>query len=316
MSLFQKFMDFKSSNRIAICLEQYEKAVEGRLGNVVSREEYLESSEAERIAIEQTLLEQHYPRTHHFMLALASMNPTKIQSAYKVYQEWHQDALPEPLFQFKAQCLYGQKCNVDEKETLRFLVHKTSKNMHKLGRIIEMATTRIPGWASLVRIEPKEPQDQEWVYPVDKALVEVSRPPASAKFGCALLPANIEIWTLDENNDAFYGDGALQEDYFGLVREMQRPGPAPAKLRTLYFQAPIRERAVYADARRKLSILGGADLYPRPLTESPGEQATHDTWKVRVNSRHLVEVQTGHYEPIGNAEIPIKHIELVSEGTL
>jgi len=138
MSLFQQFVDFKSSNRIAICLEDYEKALEARLRNIVWREDYLESSEAERLAIEQTLLEQHYPRTQHFMLALASMNPNKIQAAYKVYQEWNRDALPDPLFHFKANCLYGQKCHLNEKETVGFLVQKTSQNMHKLGRILEM----------------------------------------------------------------------------------------------------------------------------------------------------------------------------------
>src|SRR5262252_9433433 len=171
MSLFQQFVDFKGSQRIAIYLEDYEKALEARLRNIVWREDYLGSSEAERLAIEQTLLDQHYPRTQHFMLALASMNPTKIQAAYRVYQEWHRDALPEPLFQFKANCLYAQKCSLNEKETLRFLLQKTSQNMHKVGRLVETASARVAGWRSVVRIEPKTPQDEEWVCPVDQAIV-------------------------------------------------------------------------------------------------------------------------------------------------
>jgi len=314
MSLFQQYVDFKCSNKITIRLEGYEKALEERLKNVVWREDYIDSSEAEKVAIEQSLLDQHYPQANQFMVALSSMNPCKIQAAYNAYQEWHKGAMPEALFQFKAYCLYGEKPKLNEQETLRFLLHKTSKNMHKLGKLLETATLFLPGWKSAIGIEPKEPEGREWAYPVEKAIVEVSRPPASGKFGCGLA-GGLEIWTLDENNEAFYADAGLQKDFFGLIREVQQPrSKSHKKVMTLYFAAPFQERAVYADARRQLSVLGSAEIYPRLMTEAAPLPSIHDTWKVRVDARHLVQVQPGEFEPVGNNEIPIRYLELMREG--
>jgi hypothetical protein len=315
MSQFQQYVDFKCSNKIAISLEAYEAALTERLKNVVWREDYIESSEAEKVAIEQCLLNQHYPQTNPFMVALSSMNPRKIQAAYSAYQEWNQGPMPEALFQFKAYCLYGAKPQLNEQETLRLLMHKTSKNMHKLGKLLETASLFLPGFKSLIGIVPKEPQGREWVYPVEKAVVEVSRPPASGKFGCGLAPGGLEVWTLDENSEAFYVDDGLQRDFFGLIKEIQQPRSVSArKVMTLYFNATCEERDVYADARRQLSVLGNAEIYPRLMTERAPLPSIHDTWKVRVDTRHLVQVQPGEYEPAGNNEIPIKYIELIGEG--
>ncbi len=298
MTFFQQFLESKISNKVSISVEEYEKSLRERLENVVQREDFY-NTESDKIAIEQTLLEQHYPNTDQFMLSIASNNPQKIQAAYKTYQNWNKEPLPEALFNYKIN-LYG-KHNLNKQDILQSLLKETDKNMHKIGKIIEAASIRIPSWKSVIKIKPKEPT--EWIYPADEAIIEISRPPAAGSFSCKLLPGFVEMDMLDENNDAFYADEGLQQDLYSLIKEIQKPRDKSPKILTLYFNAPLSERAIYTDAKRKLAVFGYAEVPSKPMTETV-EESIHDTWKIRVNSKYLNEYN-----------IPVKYIELIKEGT-
>jgi hypothetical protein len=314
MNPFREFMDFKSNNKISVVLENYEEALLDNI-KLVAWQGYIQSNEAEKAAIEDILLTQHYPKVNNFMLALESMNPQKIQAAYQVYQDWCGGSLPEPIYDFKVKALTRSSSALNEQEIVRLLLQKTSQNMHKVGKIVEMTIAKIPRWGSKVVIFPALPEGRSWFDPVEKATVEVHRPPAVGRIGCALLPGGLEIWTMD-GNEMFELDEGLQIDHGTLLARLMKPVEAPKRFLTMYFCADLAERPVYKEARRRLSLFGNAEIYPPTMRETiDNDNYIQDVWKVRVDSNYVIETQPQQFESVGRTEIPIKYIELIREGT-
>ena len=311
MSLFRDFMEVKSHNKVSVVLENYEQGLQEKLKLV--KDVYVECDEAEKIAIEEILLSQRYPRINSLMIALESLNPQKIHAACKVYENWY-GSLPNTLHDYKVKALTRSQSTLSEEDTLRLLSNKTSQNMHKISKIVEMTINRIPKWRSKVIVQPDLPEGKAWMEPVEKGIVEVHRPPCFGKIGCALLPGGLELWVIDEQEMDL--DKGLQEDFCALMEGLMYPVSPVKKLMTVYFPAKVSERSIYKEARRRLALFGNAEILPPAMKVTIDEDNyVNDIWKARIDSGYLVETASNLFEAVGHAEIPIRYIELIREGT-
>lgn len=127
---------------------------------------------------------------------------------------------------------------------------------------------------------------------------------------------------LEAGDTDFFRDPRDQMDYFNLVRELRHPGSTQraGKDIVLWTARPVKDRRLYERAR---TVPPNIFLTTDPdraygIARDLGGGAQRDLWRMVINERHLMKTldagRTKDYQTIGDKPVPVKRVELVSEG--
>jgi hypothetical protein len=311
---FSTFLERKLQLPILVTLEDYREKLLEKSKSVVWKDDLQKSAhEAAKLAVEMDLKRLGYPQTDLLLLSLDTANRDKIYREYERFRHWSGvSVLPDSMIQ--AETLgYG----ISQTDSLiEALQDRTSLNMHKVRKMLELALSKIKNWhGSQLVVEPSLPQEPEdWFRAVEVAEVQVNREPATTRFNIKLLPGGLALENANTHNDYFFTDPFIQEDYFSLIAALRQPLGSLPRIMTLYLTAPLTERNLLKEAKKELATLGTASIFIDKLNATRDEVFDKDIWKIRVDGRRLIETSPGEYRPLDNDEIPIRSIELIQEG--
>lgn len=212
------------------------------------------------------------------------------------------------------------------------LVQQTYQNMQLIAQKISNIISVIPDWSGTpILIEARELDKNSYVQPQDTASVifggdsEDYMTPSFTYFMNSETGKDEIDDILEGGDEEFFPPerGNIQMDYFNLVKEIRNPGSSTkaGKMITLYTARPTKDRNIYIDATAIPSNLFLTSSYDRAegiAIDLGGSDKRRDVWKIRIDSRYLVKTlddgRVQDYQAIGNGQIPIKSIELISEG--
>jgi hypothetical protein len=127
---------------------------------------------------------------------------------------------------------------------------------------------------------------------------------------------------LEAGDPDFFADPLEQASYFDLVSEIRRPGSTKrsGKNLVLYTARPVKDRTRYEQAR---TVPTNIFLTTDPdraigISMDLGGGRARDVWRVVINSQHLVRTLSAgrvqDFQAVGTKPVPVKSIDLVSEG--
>lgn len=208
------------------------------------------------------------------------------------------------------------------KELTKQSLQQTEVAMQKISSFIKAAISRIEGWNNTpITINAMEIAKDATNYYVDDAWVMVGTAKNSPSFIC-FNNNTIEVEdVLEAGDEEFFNDPKIEQDYFNLTRELKTPNSTNrGKVLTLYTARPVTDRARYTDARTIPPNIFFTSKYSEAegLSVELGAGTIRDIWKIRIDSKYLVQtIDTPwekQYQAIGSSDIPIRSAELISAG--
>lgn len=208
--------------------------------------------------------------------------------------------------------------NFNEVEVYNDLVNKTSSNMQIVKNFIAEAILRINNWNnSQVTIEAREVnKDDKYLEPVSDATIYIGTGDYSPLFTFFIDKDKIHIDDIFEAGDMdYFSDHRIQQDYFNLIFELQKPGSTSkdGKTLTLYTARPKKDRKIYENATSipsNIFLTNNVDS-AFGIGQDMGDR---DVWKIKINEKHLIQTLDGtekQYQVIGNGNVPVKSIEFL-----
>jgi hypothetical protein len=126
----------------------------------------------------------------------------------------------------------------------------------------------------------------------------------------------IEIDDILEGGDEdFFKDAKIQSDYFSLIEKLRNPTASKSKTLTLYTARPKQDRNFYLNTKElPANIFLANDFnHVEGLASDLSSSEKRDIWKVRINSKYLVQTLDGrikYYQTTKNC--PFEKLELIS----
>lgn len=280
----------------------------------------------------------NFPNTENVIQSILSDDHEKMMSAYSSIYEWSksQKALNyDNVYEINTQIRnhinkhYPYELSEEDAQKLaKQSIQVTENNMNVIKNKIEIAIKNIGYWSIPLIIKPI-PSSQhlgklDHTRPCTAASIKLGESKLTPDFSCFLDENNqISIDDVLEGGDTdFFESPSIQRDYFNLIKELNNPGSSKTgKMMTLYTARPIKDRNIYMN---KLQIPTNIFLTNRfndaeaLISDLPGTDKRRDVWKVKIDSRFLIETLnngiTKHYQAIGESWIPVTSLELISTG--
>jgi hypothetical protein len=211
-----------------------------------------------------------------------------------------------------------------ENDVLR-IVAKTKANMEKIAQNVRQAISRIEGFSTPVIVQAREvDKNDDYLEDRDDASIEFGVDINAPSFTYFTLDGKIEIDDVLEAGDSdFFTNSKIQSDYFNLVKELRRPGSSSGqgKVLTLYTARPIQDRHIYMEAKvvpSNLFLTSNYNSAEGIALDFAGREGTRDVWKIRIDSRYLVQTLDSpmekQYQVVGDGSVPVVSMTLISPG--
>lgn len=222
---------------------------------------------------------------------------------------------------------YKETTKEDLEQHTQEVIQQTKENMLNIAQNIQGAINRIPGWhGSKIKVKARDiGKEDDANLPQTSASIEFEgEQDFEPNFTYFTDGDRIDIDDVLEAGDAdFFTNDATQSDYFNLIKELRNPGSSQSggKILTLYTARPVRDRQVFLDAKTVPSNLFLTSNYNAAegiAVELAGQDKIRDVWKIRIDSRYLIQTLDAptekQYQVVGDAEVPVKSMTLLSPG--
>ncbi len=199
-------------------------------------------------------------------------------------------------------------------------IEQTYQNAIKTKEFLEQTISNIENWNNnSIIIECYEIDKDNDIGPEDSFIINIGTPHTSFTLfnndGKLLVDDIIDAGEGEE----FFPNSGIESDYFNLIKEIRSPGSSSkGKDISLYTARPIKDRQRYLDNQTLPSgiFLTQSYNHAEGLASDLGGNEVRDIWKVRVNTRYLVQTLEGNekqFQVVNNEPVKAK-MELITFG--
>lgn len=335
MITFYEWVIREGTSNIAVDMSEYDKSIKAAIRSL---EEYSRDQSEKLSQFQfnpQIISQSSYPNKDALLNSLNNFDPenddeldnhmssltnwylssTRGKSSLELRNMWK-----HVLDQHSKLKGFGQYNPEDYVNLYNDLMEKSNAFGEQMKNQIAQTIQSIPNWFnSPVRIVPQtsyESNNATALEPASHVEIYVGSLPAMFSYYVEdNKPIVDEIIEGGEEDADFFDNDKVKADYYSLINEIRKPGSnSKGKTLTLYTARPQKDREFYTSTKWlpiNLFLTNSAN-HAAGLAHDLGNDEVRDIWKVRIDSKYLVQTLDGpiQYYMVSQDKAPIISMNL------